>query len=116
MLLSREITIYCWGFRSVMRREQHWSFRNGLERSTRPGSEEQERTDNGDRDTPYNDVDEQPRNITSQWWLKFNALNCEQRIIVERIIAEHNFDDEIINVADKEIKEVLKYYQIKRDK
>ena len=70
----------------------------------------------GDRDTPYDDVDEQTGNITSQWWLKFNALNSEQRIIVERIITEHNFDDDIINVANKEIKEVLKYYQIKRDK
>jgi hypothetical protein len=70
----------------------------------------------GNKPTPYDDVDEETGNITLEWWTKFSALNTEQRILAEKIIAEHNFTDEAINVTDKKIQEVLKYYQIKRDK
>ena len=65
--------------------------------------------------TPYDDVDENTGNKTSEWWSKFNTLNTRQRVIVERIIAKNIFSDNNIDVSDKTIKEVLKYYQIKRD-
>ena len=69
----------------------------------------------GDRPTPYDDVDEKTGNITSEWWAKFNALNARQRDTIERIISEHKFTDEDIYVGDKDIEDVLRYYQIKRD-
>ena len=68
----------------------------------------------GDKPTPYDD-DEETGKITSEWWAKFNDLNVEQRETVEGIIAEHKFTDDDISVGDKEIKSVLKYYQIKRN-
>ena len=69
----------------------------------------------GDNPTPYDDVDEDVGKITSQWWLKFNSLNTEQRIIIEQIVAEHKFTDDDIKHYDNEIRDVLLYYQIKRD-
>jgi Fe-S oxidoreductase len=78
--------------------------------------EEKRREYYGENPTPYDDVNKETGRITLDWWAKFNALNSEQRVIIERIITEHNFTDEAVDVVDKEIKEVLKYYQIKRDK
>lgn len=69
----------------------------------------------GDKPSPYDNVDEETGKITADWWKKFNALNADQRVQVKRIIAENKFTDEDIDVSDKEIKEVLKFYQIKRD-
>ena len=69
----------------------------------------------GDKPTPYDDMDEKTGNITSEWWAKFNALNARQRDTIERIISEHKFTDEDIYVGDKDIEDVLRYYQIKRD-
>ena len=69
----------------------------------------------GDKPTPYDDVDDATSNTTSTWWVKFNALSDAQRSIIDPIIAEHQFADEDIDVADQQVKEVLKYYQIKRD-
>jgi hypothetical protein len=68
----------------------------------------------GDKPTPYDGVDETTGNITADWWSKFNALNAEQREQAERIISEHHFADSNIDVADKHVKEMLKFYQIKR--
>ena len=68
----------------------------------------------GNKPTPYDDTNEETGSITSLWWSKFNALNTEQRVVIEKIIAEHTFGDDEINVSDEDIKEVLKYYQIKR--
>jgi hypothetical protein len=69
----------------------------------------------GSNPTPYDDVDEKTGRITSSWWIKFNALNSEQRSIAERLIAEHKFTDADIDINDDEVTEVLKYYQIRRD-
>ncbi|MEN6324767.1 MAG: hypothetical protein ABFD18_00960 [Syntrophomonas sp.] len=69
-----------------------------------------------DKPTPYDNVDEETGKTTADWWKKFSALNAVQRAQIERIIAENRFNDEDIDVSDKEIKEVLNFYQIKRDK
>ena len=69
----------------------------------------------GDKPTPYDNIDEETGKITADWWKKFNALNADQRAQIKRIIAEHRFTDEDIDVIDKEMKEVLKFYQIKRE-
>jgi len=69
----------------------------------------------GDKPTPYDNVDEETGIVTANWWKKFNVLNADQRVQIEQIIAEHRFTDEDIDVSDNEIKEVLKFYQIKRD-
>jgi hypothetical protein len=64
---------------------------------------------------PYHDVDDVIGNITHNWWTEFNALTQEQRMRAESIIKENIFTDEVINVDDKQVEEVLKYYQIRRD-
>ncbi|MCL2400439.1 MAG: hypothetical protein FWC91_11945 [Defluviitaleaceae bacterium] len=69
----------------------------------------------GDKPTPYDDLDEETGNITSEWWSKFNALNANQKELVEKIIIEHKFEDEDIDVNDEKVRDVLRYYQIKRD-
>ncbi len=69
----------------------------------------------GNKPSPYDGVDDITSNITATWWSKFNALNSEQRKKIELIISENKFSDFDIDVEDEEIKEVLKYYQIKRD-
>lgn len=69
----------------------------------------------GGKPTPYDNVDDKTGNTTADWWEKFNALNTDQRSQIERIIAENRFSDADIDVSDKDIKEVLKFYQIKRD-
>jgi len=70
----------------------------------------------GDKPTPYDNLDMEIGNITSEWWSKFNALNAGQREIIEQMIAEQKFTDEDIDsIGDNEIKNVLRYYQIKRD-
>lgn len=69
----------------------------------------------GDTPNPYDNVDAETGNITATWWEKFNALSNGQRDKIEQIIAEHKFTDDDINVDDVEIREVLTFYQIKRD-
>jgi hypothetical protein len=68
----------------------------------------------GDKPTPYDDIDEATGNITADWWLKFNALDTKRRKRTEKIIVEHHFTDADINVNDEQVKEVLRFYQIKR--
>lgn len=67
------------------------------------------------RPSPYDDLDEETGNITAEWWKKFNALSDSDSLKIKSIISEHIFTDEVISQQDKEIREVLKYYQIKRD-
>lgn len=69
----------------------------------------------GDKPTPYDHVDEKTGGITDDWWNKFNALNADQLVQIKRTIAENRFTDEDMNDSDNEIKEVLKFYKIKRD-
>ena len=69
----------------------------------------------GDRPSPYDNVDEETGKIAATWWRKFNTLTKGQRGQIELIIAEHSFTDEDIDVADEQIKDVLRYYQIQRD-
>jgi hypothetical protein len=54
-------------------------------------------------------------NTTHNWRAAFNALDKQQKELVEKIVAEHKFSDADIDVADEAAKAVLKYYQIKRD-
>ncbi len=70
---------------------------------------------NQGKKNPYENVPDEVGNITSDWWTRFNALNDAQRNIIEKIIAEHKFTDDDINVDDEQIREVLRFYQIKRD-
>jgi hypothetical protein len=65
--------------------------------------------------TPYDDVDEATSNTTPSWWAKFNALTPVQRSLAEKIIAENQFADEDINAGDEQVKNILEFYQIKRD-
>lgn len=51
---------------------------------------------------------------TNEWRTKFNSLNAEQRNVAMAIIEKNQFTDSDINVADADIKAVLKYYQIQR--
>jgi hypothetical protein len=70
----------------------------------------------GNKTTPYDSVDDVTGNTTADWWTKFNALNIRQREQAEKIIEEHHFADSDINVGDEQVRAVLQYYQIKRDK
>jgi hypothetical protein len=69
----------------------------------------------GDNPTPYDNIDDATGNITDDWWAKFSALNAEQREQAERIIVENHFAESDIEVADAQVKLVLRFYQIKRD-
>jgi hypothetical protein len=69
----------------------------------------------GTRPTPYDLIDESIGLITSKWWDAFSGLNIKQRIIAEDIIAKNIFTNAAINVDDKQIKHILKYYQITRE-
>lgn len=65
--------------------------------------------------SPYDDVDEETGNITAEWWKKFNSLSDSDSIKIKSIIADHIFTDEVLSKQSENIREVLKYYQIKRD-
>ena len=69
----------------------------------------------GDKPSSYDNVDTETGSITANWWKKFNALNNGQRDKIEQIIAENKFANDNINVDDDAIREVLTFYQIKRD-
>ncbi len=56
-------------------------------------------------------------NITAEWWAKWNALTDEQRLIAKTIVFAYNFANDIVDfVDDKEVREVLRYYQMRREK
>ncbi|MBP7509179.1 MAG: hypothetical protein KA807_15305 [Prolixibacteraceae bacterium] len=55
-------------------------------------------------------------NLVNEWWAKFKALDEKQLHVAKGIIASNQFSDEDIeNCRDKLVREVLEYYQIKRD-
>jgi hypothetical protein len=53
--------------------------------------------------------------LVSEWWSKFNALNEKQLAMVKEIVSKNRFTVEDCNVFDESVKEVLGYYQIRRD-
>ncbi|MBE6102027.1 MAG: hypothetical protein E7200_08000 [Selenomonas ruminantium] len=57
-------------------------------------------------------------NLTKEWQEKFYSLSEEKLKIAKDVISVNNFDEEVISKfkSDNDIYEVLKYYQIKRDK
>lgn len=57
-------------------------------------------------------------NLTKEWQDKFYSLSDEKLKIAKDVISVNNFDDDVISKfkSDNDIYEVLKYYQIKRDK
>jgi len=65
--------------------------------------------------TPYDYIDESTGLITSKWWKEFLNLNTQQRALAENIIARNIFTNAAINIDDKQIMHVLKYYQITRE-
>lgn len=69
----------------------------------------------GDKQSPYDDDDKEIGNTTAEWWSKFSKLNESQRKAAEKIITDHVFTDDIVAEQEKEIREVLTYYQIRRD-
>lgn len=55
-------------------------------------------------------------NLTSEWRLKFNALDEHQMQSAKSIIAKNSFTDEdILQASDTAVREVLEYYRIKKD-
>lgn len=54
-------------------------------------------------------------NLANEWWTKFNALSPEKLEVVKRIVAKNEFGIETCKCEDKEIADVLMYYEISRD-
>jgi len=55
-------------------------------------------------------------NLTKEWRTKFNALNEEQLMYAKSIIAKNEFSEKVMSgCTDPVVKDVLTYYQIKRD-
>jgi len=52
--------------------------------------------------------------MTNEWRVKFMKLDHKQRKEAESVIAENIFSDEVCNQLPHSVKDVLKYYQIKR--
>ena len=54
-------------------------------------------------------------NLTKDWRGKFLALDADERLEAERTIEQNKFSDEdISNVASANVRELLKFYQIRR--
>jgi hypothetical protein len=53
-------------------------------------------------------------NMTDEWRARFGSLNPKQREYIIPIIHKNIFDEEIGDISDLAVREVLKYYQIKR--
>jgi|LSQX01.3.fsa_nt_gb hypothetical protein len=55
-------------------------------------------------------------NLANEWWAKFRALDEKQLQVAKDIIASNRFaDGDIDHCRDKFVREVLEYYQTKRD-
>jgi len=65
---------------------------------------------------PEYSKDEYVETTTNEWREKFYALNLEQRNAAIEIIKANQFADADIDVDDTDIKAVLAYYQIQREK
>ena len=53
--------------------------------------------------------------LANEWWEKFNALSSTKLEKAKEIIALNKFKKEDILCTDKQILEILKYYQITRN-
>lgn len=65
---------------------------------------------------PKYSKDEYEKTTTNEWRKKFYALNLKQRNTAIEIIKANQFADADIDIADIDIKAVLTYYQIQREK
>lgn len=54
-------------------------------------------------------------NLTAEWWEKFNRLNEMQLNRLKEIVAVNLFDETTVT-GDPAVDEVLKYYQVRRDR
>lgn len=62
----------------------------------------------------YTDVSDDFCDLANEWRKKFHALSKAKREKAEKIIALNKFKDEDIKTTDKQVLDVLKYYQISR--
>lgn len=54
-------------------------------------------------------------NLTTEWWGKFRALDPERLEKLQAIVSKNGFDEKAVMTGDREIDDVLKYYQVRRD-
>lgn len=56
-------------------------------------------------------------NLTAEWWVKWTALTDAQCEVAKSIIFAYNFTNVVVDsVNDADIRGVLRYYQVRRDK
>ena len=56
-------------------------------------------------------------NITAEWWKKWSALSPYLKNIAKKYIFAYDFSDEVVNgIENDAVQEVLRYYQIKRER
>jgi hypothetical protein len=56
-------------------------------------------------------------NVTAEWWKLWTALTEGQREVAKPVIFAYNFADSILDsIVDADVRGVLRYYQIRRDK
>lgn len=55
-------------------------------------------------------------NLTKDWWKEFSKLSASKEEELKNIVANNNFSEEILDMADKKIHSILQYYILKRDK
>lgn len=63
----------------------------------------------------YTTVTEHDCDLANEWWEKFNALTPEKLERAKSIIALNKFKDGDFECDDKDINNILEYYQITRD-
>lgn len=63
----------------------------------------------------YTTITEHDCDLANEWWEKFNALSSTKLEKAKEIIALNKFKKEDILCTDKQILEILKYYQITRN-
>ena len=63
----------------------------------------------------YTKTSEYDCDLTNEWWEKFNSLSSKKLEIAKSIISLNKFKANDIEINDKEILDLLSYYQITRD-
>lgn len=63
----------------------------------------------------YTTVTEHDCDLTNEWWEKFKSLSPDKLEKAKKIIALNKFKKEDIKCTDKQVLDVLKYYQITRN-
>lgn len=63
----------------------------------------------------YTKVTTHDCNLTNEWWEKFNSLTPDKLEKAKMIIAANKFQDSDFECNDKDILDLLSYYQITRD-